>query len=609
MEHTSKRGRKAKVPLHVQRDVYVKFADVFREGIPPTSHNVYKHISALLDYKMSVKSIILSLSRNSEYFFGKSGESTSSQLIDYEQCIDDISKRSKVDLSLDDSLQINDKSPSIIIDDDSGEFICNEGYYCLEEIKDKNVITLNFEIDVKTWKEMEPKLYYYRRNDERASQSVYNVRRRFQRNRWTNILQEQLWKKTKSVCTWCFKYNMATDNYTTKCKGYCNQCRADITVTTYQESENFIGVFCRITNVDKTYKHSPNVKNQVRGHKRTMLSERLKNQSAIAARYTMAADIMDENDVEPSILPKLSTLRQIKHETVRSTHLDPNPILSLISMASTPPYDNCVKNVSGNPFYVYYWTNEQTTYYKECQKAANYVRLSIDATGSIFCKKLRPVVNEYTKLAEKMSGPIFLYVAMTDTVIHSSVPVAQMISQTHSLDSVALWLQTWLGNKKPPNEVVTDDSAALIGAVVRIFNGTVSTNKYLEDCFALLENTISGKTPNCYIRLDTSHFIRTLYKQEIFSHVDYRVKLFYIKCFKLIKERTNYAEVKQLIENIIVIANSKYRGSINERPTLCEISLRTIRNYSETPMILFKKSRRKSLLVIKNLIYLMKMTR
>lgn len=48
----------------------------------------------------------------------------------------------------------------------------------------------------------------------------------------------------------------------------------------------------------------------------------------------------------------------------------------------------------------------------------------------------------------------------------SSVPVAQLISDSHTLETIFKWLNIWNKNKTIPNEVVVDDSAALIGAAV-----------------------------------------------------------------------------------------------------------------------------------------------
>lgn len=563
MERKHKTGRVPKVSLDKQKNVYVQFMDVFQGVVPPLSHSVYGEIARLLDYKMSVKSIQVSLKKNYEYIFESSNNSaptlTAYNLVSETSPVPDLT------VDYDDDIE---SSPLVSHDSNSD----------VEVTGDKNSSSLTFEIDVTTWKEIEPKLYYYRRNDKQSSQSVYNAKRRLQRNKWTYIIQEQLWKNAKLVCTWNFKYNYAKDNYEVTCKGYCKQCRANIIITTHRKSDNFVGVTCKITNLDKTFQHSSDIKNQVRGHRRSTLSEQMRNESALAKRHALAADLMNEGDKEPSVLPKLGTLRQIKHERNQSVQLHPNPILSLVCMASTPPYDECIRNVSAYPFYVYYWTNEQIAFYKDCQKTLNYVRLSIDATGSIFCKKLRPVVNEHTKLAEEVQGPLFFYVAMTDTVVKSSIPVAQMISETHSLDDIRQWLKSWLANGKSPNEVVTDDSAALIGAVVQVFAGKESTNKYLLDCFALLEKLPLQKVPNCYVRLDSSHFIKTLYNQELFKNVDYRVKIFYIKCILLIKRQTSYEEVKRIIKDLTVVANCKYRGIKENQQTMCEISLRKLRH-------------------------------
>ncbi|RVE43836.1 hypothetical protein evm_011504 [Chilo suppressalis] len=222
-------------------------------------------------------------------------------------------------------------------------------------------------------------------------------------------------------------------------------------------------------------------------------------------------------------------------------------------MAFTPPYDKYVRSVSAFPFYIHYWTDDQIHYYQNCQKTLNYIRLSIDATGSLFCKKIRPVCNEHTEIAAKSQAPIFLYTIMTDITVKSSVPLGQFISESHTIASIFHWLNTWLSDRKPPNEVVTDDSAAMIGAVVKAFCGYSSTKEYLNNCFKLLENK-SDKVPVCHVRLDTYHFLKTLYNLTVFK------------------------QVKLIVQDIIIVSKYKYRGTKNGQQTRCESSLNKLRN-------------------------------
>lgn len=65
-------------------------------------------------------------------------------------------------------------------------------------------------------------------------------------------------------------------------------------------------------------------------------------------------------------------------------------------------------------------------------------------------------------------------------------------------------------NRKNPNEVITDDAAALIISTIITFNGIQSTHDYLKLC---LEMLFENKTaPPTYIRIDRSHVVKLIMK-------------------------------------------------------------------------------------------------
>lgn len=51
-----------------------------------------------------------------------------------------------------------------------------------------------------------------------------------------------------------------------------------------------------------------------------------------------------------------------------------------------------------------------------------------------------------------------------------SVPVGQMLSQIHTLNFIKEWLEDLFQKLKSPDEVILDQSSALIGAVVMVFS-------------------------------------------------------------------------------------------------------------------------------------------
>jgi hypothetical protein len=205
-------------------------------------------------------------------------------------------------------------------------------------------------------------------------------------------------------------------------------------------------------------------------------------------------DIKD--DFEPAHLPTLCCLRQIKYEQRKSTYYDQNPILALWIMTQIHPYDTLIRFISLLPVCIYYWSIAQEQYYKDYRKFERTV-LSIDATGSIFkpCGPIKDLI---------LSKQMFLYVCVLLSDYSASVPMAQMISDNHTLETIYKWLDTWCKsqNKATPNEVVVDDCAALIGAVVKAFTKFKSTAEYVNACYTKLET--KEQTPEeCFIRIDT----------------------------------------------------------------------------------------------------------
>lgn len=123
-----------------------------------------------------------------------------------------------------------------------------------------------------------------------------------------------------------------------------------------------------------------------------------------------------------------------------------------------------------------------------------------------------------------------------------------------------------------PNEVITDQSPALIGAVVKAFTSFKSTKDYLNHSFLVLEKK-KTYIPSCFIRLDTSHFVKIFYGMTCFKFIDKRVKLYYVKHLHKLKSCTEYEVAKLLIENLVTVAMQKFdRYDENGQKTRCEVA-------------------------------------
>lgn len=408
-----------------------------------------------------------------------------------------------------------------------------------------NVDVESFKVDHDSWHNVKPTVVTGKRNDIIKPGITHKRRKRMPKSKWTNIFCEWIWRHTTNRCVWTFKNSCVTDDYHMKCTGRCKECNGKINITTNGNSESVM-LTCSFQNVDKNMIHTSKIK--LSSHKTKQLASQMQNQYPIVMRNKMINSSMQDDETrEPPLIPNLKSLQNVRNRHDAEKRFHKLVILALWIMSFTEPWVNVIRTVSLQPFFIHYWTELQLNFYKRASKAV----LSIDATGSIF-KKISPPypTNDYD------SKHLFLYVVMLK-IKDTSVPLSQMISAVQTMDNIFQWLKKWIGGMKVPNEVVCDDSAAIIGAVVNAFTRSTTTREYLSHCFKVLCHAECCLI-TCLIRLDTSHFLKSLYRLQCFKFIDIRVKSFYIRYLLALKSCTNFEVAKTIIENLTVVALQKY---------------------------------------------------
>lgn len=541
----SRRGRGFKVNLDSQKTVYLEHKDVLYPIQPKRNDAIYDLLFNKFDKQMSKDAIFLSIKKNHALFFCsnvKQEEEREKQSISSNELV----------LETEFSTRTSSAGDNYVLNED------------LENQTDSE-ITFSIVIDAYQWREIEPTKYYYYRNDPKIPNSRYKSARRFQKQKWTTILRQEIWKQSKNECIWIFKKNRVQPNGHILCQGYCKLCKANLNIY-YSEncctsSENFYEMKCSITNVNKNYKHDKSVKVRVTKYHKQQLEETLAKNHPIITRNLLANQHMEIGDVEPPIIPNIGALQKIRSRMKQAPFLHSSPVLSVWCMAFTPPYNETIRQISIFPFFILYWSREQNYFYNLFSRSERYIRVSIDATGSVVKGTVLPEVNIFTKNANKQKKHVFLYVMMCYREDGSSIPLCHMLSEVNTQENISMFLKQWLSGKSAPNECVSDDSAAILGAVVTNFTGFISTNSYLQNCFNILEgdNHNNIRIP-CYIRLDKSHFVKNLYRQSCFEHVDNRVKNFYVRCVLLLRQTANYSQLKNILDDIITLALNRYGG-------------------------------------------------
>ncbi|CAJ0947961.1 unnamed protein product [Ranitomeya imitator] len=190
--------------------------------------------------------------------------------------------------------------------------------------------------------------------------------------------------------------------------------------------------------------------------------------------------------------------------------------------------------------------------------------VSFDATGSVVRKLKRPV---------GISGHIFLY----QGVLCSSgdhIPVVQMLSESHTINSIAQWLTEWKqAGATVPKEAVCDFSLALLGALVKAFTPYPNLKTYINQCFGVLTRNVASKLPPCFIRIDVAHCIKLISRWECLRQAGNRVREFYLRAMAQLLQSTSLDDARELIHSISVVAFSESEGNDDRgTPVLSETS-------------------------------------
>lgn len=179
--------------------------------------------------------------------------------------------------------------------------------------------------------------------------------------------------------------------------------------------------------------------------------------------------------------------------------------------------------------------------------------VSFDATGTVVKRLRRPCGN---------SGHVFLYQGVLCSQ-GEHIPVVQMLSESHTINSIANWLTEWQrAGAAVPKEVVCDFSLALLGALVKAFTPYPDLKTYINLCFGVLARKPEDpKLPPCFIRVDVAHCIKLISRWECLRQRGNRVREFYLRAMAQLLQSDTLEDARELIHSIAVVAFSESEGN------------------------------------------------
>lgn len=189
-----------------------------------------------------------------------------------------------------------------------------------------------------------------------------------------------------------------------------------------------------------------------------------------------------------------------------------------------------------------------------------------------FAKKL--------KLVNKEKSPhIYLYQCVLATETNST-PVFQMVSTKQGAAIITYFFLSVLADGAPsPRIVVIDFSKALLIVVSKAFANYSDTRDYLQVLYNIIILEKKEKLPNCYIRLDISHFINIVAKWDCLRGKVPKVRQFYLRIIGHVYKMRNVQNVKAILTSIMIVALNEDIGcDENSELVSSEFHLKSINN-------------------------------
>jgi len=169
-----------------------------------------------------------------------------------------------------------------------------------------------------------------------------------------------------------------------------------------------------------------------------------------------------------------------------------------------------------------------------------------------------------------LSANIFLYEGIVSSPF-GHISVTQMVSEKHDTLSIFQWIAVWMSSGlRPPNEVVSDYSRALLAAISRAFCDGIGVNDYVNYTFKVLIG-VEKKIPATYIRLDVAHMVKIFCRIKCLTGVKSKyLKEFYVRGFRLLMTSENLKTFETILEAFLTVMLSETDGWSNNTETPSE---------------------------------------
>lgn len=142
------------------------------------------------------------------------------------------------------------------------------------------------------------------------------------------------------------------------------------------------------------------------------------------------------------------------------------------------------------------------------------------------------------------------------------MPILQMLSQDHSSEFIEFFLRKAFKKMKAPKEFVTDESKALMKAVVKAFTKCDGIESYVIQWMAALRT--GSPIPLFRLQIDRSHFVNNITRK--INERDHRRTNFFRGVIGYLIQCEDFGTAKKIIHDFFTVILNKFDGSIDSNP-------------------------------------------
>lgn len=379
------------------------------------------------------------------------------------------------------------------------------------------------------------------------------------REGWSDDLFEIIKNEIRNDCIYNFKRALLAQNEFSS-EGTCSECGGKVHVSS---SLNRTELQMQFT--AGTGSHTHQKFRRMTPYRSKQFLTKLQNKTTYNVYHDQTQGISDDAKHLPRDFVSVKSLENIKYNYNKSKE---SPINELRIMKYSPEWDDAIKEISVNPFVVTFWSKQQIFFYAQKASEKGGPCVSLDATGSvILSNNLTSDIRE--AVGRDIYTPhVFLYLISIKSMDGNSVPVAQMLSSQQDSTRISYFFDRWCQDFKKPVEVVIDDSKAFKKSCSKSFAGCENIKEYIAKCFGILLHEEHPCLPDCFIRLDCSHFIHNLQINSIWHKCDKNAKRLYLCSIGVIMQCENFSEIGTILENMLILAT----GAIGSDESLSKLS-------------------------------------